>query len=153
MIKSKYFTQSELIEPTILEILRPSLCARLIKPDVVDRLDGLREEYERRVRFLIPNFKPMDYFIFINGDYCGQTFKYSGVRSKHCPEGAMHSAHKNGYAFDLKCLHLELLLDIILGMNFILGITRIENPEITVSRGWIHVEFGEIITEKLSIFP
>ena len=150
MIRSRYFKPHELIEPSILEVLKDETAMCLIGQFICDCLDTLRSEYEDAVRLAGRYNSAKDGWITINGNYYGQTFKYSGVRSKNCPIGAKHSKHKLGIAFDLKCLHLDLLLYLVKNHWGNYHVARIENPDITVPRGWLHVEFG--FGQELTIF-
>ena len=150
MIRSKYFRPHELIEPSILKLLKDELAMCLVGQFVCDSLDKLREEYEEAVRCAGDYNSPRDAWIVINGKWYGEKFQYSGVRSKTCKVVAKHSKHKIGIAFDLKCDHLDTLLWLIENHWENYNISRIENPDITVPRGWIHVEFG--FEEELKVF-
>ena len=142
MIRSKYFSPSELIEPSILEVLKDETAMCIVGQFICDCLYKLREDYEDAVKCADKYKSASDLWITINGNYHGSRFKYSGVRSKNCPIGAKYSKHKLGIAFDLKCTHLGILLYLIKNHWDSYYISRIENPEVTLHRGWIHVEFG-----------
>lgn len=152
MIKSKKFKPSELFEPSILEVLAEETAMELIGQVIIDNLDQLRLDYESMVIALCRYNNPSDVWITINGNYFGEIFKYSGVRSKDCPIGAEFSTHKKGNTFDLKCAHLDILLALVKTYSKLYQIKRIENPDVTVSRGWLHVEFSEMMVEDLIIF-
>ena len=113
-------------------------------------LDMLRIDYGEAVRLSGRFREPSDCWIHINGMYCGEIYQHSGLRSVDCAEGAEFSRHKNGNTFDLKCKHMDILLNLVLENWRTYSIERIESPEHTVFRGWLHVEYGK--SEELTIF-
>lgn len=152
MIKSKKFKPSELFEPSILEVVAEETAMELIGWVIVSNLDQLRLDYESMVRALGRYKNPSDVWITINGNYFGEIFKYSGVRSKDCPIGAEFSTHKKANTFDLKCAHLDILLALVKTYSKLYRIKRIENPDVTVSRGWLHIEFSRESVGDLVLF-
>lgn len=152
MIKAKKFTPSELFEPTILKVVTEETAMKMIGQVVIDNLDHLRIDYEEMVHALGRYTQPSDVWFTINGNYQGNLFSYSGVRSKDCLIGAKYSTHKDGTTFDIKCVHLDILLALVKTYSELYQIKRIENPDITVPRGWLHIEFSELSTGTLLIF-
>lgn len=152
MIKAKKFTPSELIEPSILKVVTEEAAMKLIGQVVIDNLDHLRIDYEEMVHALGRYTQPSDVWFMINGNYGGELFQYSGVRSKDCPIGVEYSTHKDGTTFDIKCAHLDILLALVKTYSELYQIKRIENPNITILRGWIHIEFSENPVGTLLIF-
>ena len=146
---SKYFSPHELIQPSLFKRLTECALMKIIGTYNLSCLDMLRNDYEQAVR-LSGRFKEKaDCYIYINGNYCGQEFKYSGLRAIDAPY-AENSKHKNGNTFDLKCRHMSILLDLVLENWRTYSIERIESPEYTVFRGYLHTEFG--ISDELTIF-
>ena len=150
---SKYFGPKELIQPDLLEHLTVSALMHCIGQYNLTCLDILRSDYEGSVRASDRYKSECDKHIHINGLYNGQLFKHSGLRSLNCPEGAEHSHHKNGNTFDLKCAHIDILLGLILDNYKSYSISRIENPELTVFRGWIHCEFMASVGDLVIFNP
>lgn len=142
MKKCKYFTLDELFAPEITAICSESLLWASLPDYVKDGLDDLREDLRHPIYI---NSKKFD-------------FKYSGVRPKDCKIGAKYSAHKvrnNDFAFDLKTFdsqELLVLLELIKANHFAYNIKEIEDPGITVPRGWTHVCFSDEINGELEIF-
>lgn len=128
-IKSKYFKIQELVSPKILDVLTEEAAWKLIPYGVINGLDNLRRTYGAP--------------IWING----KGFTQSGIREKFSTTGAPRSNHKlytpHVCAFDLKCEDLNKLLKIIMDNNIGFGIVRIENPDITIAGGWIHIEISD----------
>ena len=152
MIKSKKFKPAELIEPTILEVISDELAMGLIGQIIIDNLDRLRIDYEAMVQAMGRYTQPSDVWFTMNGNYHGELFQYSGVRSKDCPIGAEYSSHKKANTFDIKCAHLDILVSLVKTYNKSYQIRRLENPDVTVPRGWLHVEFSEESVGDLIIF-
>jgi hypothetical protein len=138
----KYFTIGELVQPEIITALGAERCVDKIGWFVATGLDFIREDYEKEVKARGLFKSKSDAWIIINGRFGGMNFKYSGVRAPDCPIGAKFSKHKEWRAFDLKCNHLDVLVEIIKERHQFYGINRIENPEIT--KTWLHVEFGHV---------
>ena len=136
----KHFSIEELICPELLKKLSEPACWLLIPQIVQTSLDSLRDD--------------LGAGIFINGNYKGNTYKYSGVRTIDCPIGAKYSKHKireNVMAFDLKCEDFDKLDALIKADNRKYNITRLENPERTI--GWRHYEFSfKPIDKDLIVF-
>jgi hypothetical protein len=105
-------------------------------------LDALREK--------------LNHPIYINN--AGMGFDYSGVRPVGCKIGARWSGHK-GYrkevCWDLKTFdhhYLSALLEIIESDHKEYHIGKIEEPEKTMPRGWIHTTMVESPGSDLIIF-
>jgi hypothetical protein len=133
-LKSKYFKNSELFSREFLNICHPVLLERMIPDYAIASLDALRADFGQPIT--------------INGG----AWTYCGVRPLNCLQGAEKSKHKLGIAFDLHTKELQRLLDLILRDHVKYNICRIEQPKITVPRGWIHVEFDEPPVENFKIF-
>ena len=151
MLKSKYFTCKELVQSELIKIHGSEYCIERIGWFIIGGLDCLREDYEREVKKRGLYKRPKDAHIIINGRFgwFRKLFKYSGVRAKDCKVGAKYSRHKEWRAFDLKCYHFDVLVDLVLNNFEKYGIYRIENPART--KTWLHAEFGKNI-DKLLIF-
>ncbi len=147
----EHFKTRELIDPDILKVLSDNACMRLIGHEVTRLLDRLRCDYEGAVRAIGLYQTRYDIIININGYCYDRLFKHSGLRSKDCKEGAEDSRHKDGNVFDLKCKHIKILLFLIEEYNEQYGVYKIENPNLTTPRGYIHAEFGDTL-EELQIF-
>ena len=125
---------------------------KMIGQIIIDNLDQLRIDYEEMVHALGLYKQPSDVWFNINGPYGGQIYRHSGVRVKDCIIGAQYSTHKNATTFDIKCTHLKVLLAIVKTYSKKYKIKRIEDPDITVPRGWMHIEFSEDEVPPLQIF-
>ena len=138
--KCKYFSIIELLASEILAICSESLCWQMITRKAKTGLDYLREDLGTP--------------IYINSKK--YNFNYSGVRPVNCKIGAKYSNHKNGDTFDLKTFdndELEVLHNLIIENWKEYSITRIENPEVTMPRGWLHVQFGDVSRQsELTVF-
>lgn len=152
-IKSKFFSVFELIQPSLLKVLSPQNCLKIIGRWRLRRLDLLRVDYEKEVRRRGLYRSVKDKYLHLNGTLWGKTYRYSGLRSLDCPEGAPKSKHKKGEAFDLKCLHLDVLLYLIRRNWKKYSIKRMENPNKTFHRGWLHIEIGSIGVRLYVFYP
>ena len=150
---SKFFKPRELIQPSLFAHLTEHALMKIIGSYNLSCLDMLRNDYGEAVRLSGRYKEPSDCFIHINGSYNGSIYQHSGLRAVDCPEGAEHSRHKNGNTFDLKCRHMDILLNLILENSMTYSIDRIENPELTVFRGWLHVEFSTYAKELIIFNP
>ena len=69
-----------------------------------------------------------------------------------CPEGANFSRHKLLHAditaFDVKSKELKKIEGIVRMHHKILGISRMEDPLVTMHRGWLHLEFSSQTYKK-----
>ncbi len=149
--ESKYFTPKELIQPSLFAHLTVSALMNIIGQYTLSCMDMLRQDYGEAVR-LSGRFKsPADCWVHINGIYGGEMYRHSGLRSVDCPEGSEDSNHKDGNVFDWKCRHMDILLNLVLDNWRTYSIGRLENPEITMSRGYLHLEFNSNV-EELKIF-
>jgi len=133
MYKCTHFDIEELVAPEILSVLGHTFAWRMIPEYALRSLDALREKLNAP--------------IYINNASMG--FDYSGVRPKGCKVGAKYSGHK-GYrgevCWDLKTFHhdtLMALLEVIESDNDLYNISKIEEPEKTTPRGWIHTTMVE----------
>jgi len=150
---SKYFKPSELIQPSLFAHLTTCALMNIIGQYTLTCLDILRQDYGEAVR-LSGRFKdPSDCWIHVNGMYNGEIYQHSGLRAVDCAEGAENSGHKNGNTFDLKCKHMDVLLNLIIENSSTYSIDRMENPEVTVFRGYLHVEFSPYAKELIVFNP
>jgi hypothetical protein len=150
MPTSKYFTPKELIQPSLFEHLTVEALMKSIGQFSLSCLDILREDYEGAVRASGRYRKHSDVTIHINGMYYGEEYKYSGLRSIDAPY-AKNSTHKNANTFDLKCKNMDILLSLVLNNCQAYSIARIEEPSVTVPRGYIHILF-DAFAKELEIF-
>ena len=151
IIKSKYFSLEELVQPSLIKVLNPQILLGIFTQWRLTKLDTLRADYEKEVKKRGLYKSARDKYIYINGKF-GNTFKHSGLRSLDCPEGAPKSKHKLGKAFDLKCRHLDVLLYLIRKNWKKYNIARLEKPSVTFKRGWLHIEILEKLGKKLYEF-
>lgn len=127
LYKSHFFKLSELLPPEYLGVMSPYHQELLVPCEIKRSLDFIRAMH--------------DYPIVVNT--ADGAFIYSGLRPVNCPVGAKNSTHKGyqeRFAFDLKSKHLDKLLEIIKKHYRIFRIVRIENPNITMPKGYIHIE-------------
>lgn len=82
----------------------------------------------------------------------GGSVQYRGWREPNCPVGAPRSRHKSGVAFDLHSADLLGLLDLIMGCAPAIGILRLEEPKITLPKGYLHIEFTGAPVVKIRVF-
>ena len=136
----KHFDIEELVSPVLLKKLSEDACWLLIPSSVQLALDALRDDFGAP--------------IYINGPYKGNIYKNSGVRALDCGMGATYSKHKitsKEMAFDLKCDNMDSLIELVKKNHKKYGISRIENPEITLN--WLHAEFSfKPVLSDLKIF-
>ncbi len=128
--KCDHFDIEELICPEILYVCSEIVCWRLISNFAKRGLDRLRDDLGQA--------------IYINSVSHG--FYYSGVRNIDCKIGAKYSKHKEGTTFDLKTFDKEALIvlyDLIIANWKDYSVVRLEDPELTMKRGWLHVQFGD----------
>jgi len=124
LIKSRFFSISELICPEILEVLTEEAAWRLIPYSTILSLDLLRSMYGGP--------------IYING----KGLTHCGVRCKCTTVGARHSRHKlyeyESTAFDLHCDDMGKLRAIIEANSIQLQIDKVEDYASTAS--WTHIQ-------------
>ena len=124
---SEYFAPQELVPPTIFEELGARSYS-LFEEKVLQQLDRLRADYGKSLK--------------INDWSNGGRYSESGLREITTTTGAKKSAHKFGYAFDIKhydSSSLQPLRDFIKARAETYGIKRVENFDKTPT--WIHLEF------------
>ena len=123
--ESVFFTKTELLPPSLLTYLSPQLQAMILPERVLRTLDFLRTLVGTPI--IINDAKN----------------KIKGIRANNEPKGAKESTHK-GYqgrqGVDVSCADLPLLLELIKAHYKVLLIKRIENPAITMPKGYIHIE-------------
>lgn len=153
MAKSRYFAPKELIQAELLTQYGAEYCMDKIGQTTLDALDALRYDYQRAVELLGKDKSSKDIQIIINGTwgFLRKKFKYSGVRSVDCKIGALNSAHKKYRAFDLKCLHIDILIKLVKENSKVYKISRIENPLVT--KTWLHCEFSPFPDELIIFNP
>lgn len=123
-----FFTAKELVDKPTFEMYGER-ALNLFEPIILKRLNKLREEFNAP--------------IFINDHK--MNLQFCGLRSLDCPIGARRSAHKEGRAFDLHAsdvVDLRRLLYLVRGAPKRFFISRLENPQITFPKNYLHVEFS-----------
>ena len=111
----------------------------LFDKEILTQLDDFREAYGRSLR--------------INDWHTGGQYKESGLREIQTKTGARKSAHKFGYAFDVKHFdrsELTALRDFIKDRGAEFGISRVENFDKTPS--WCHIEFSKEEVKEIYFF-
>lgn len=111
----------------------------LFDKKILTQLDDFREAYGRSLR--------------INDWHTGGQYKESGLREIQTKTGARKSAHKFGYAFDVKHFDrsdLTALRDFIKERGAEFGISRVENFDKTPS--WCHIEFSKEEVKEIYFF-
>jgi hypothetical protein len=136
------FDHTELVEPSIYNILSRDACFELVGLNRLISLNLLRSDYEDAVRSRYPSCKPVECAIVINGMWYGVKYIYSGVRADSCIIGVNGSSHKQCIAYDLKSRHMDILLMLIRVNYKKYSISRIESPNVTMGKGYLHAEFN-----------
>jgi hypothetical protein len=133
----RHFRPQELVPKALFELMGNG-SLRCFDREVLQALDALRAYHDRPVT--------------INTWHTGGTHQWRGFRSVSCPVGAVQSRHKLGVAFDLAGPHLQMLLEQVLEHGRSFRIHRLEEPKVTMPRGYIHVEFGPDVPKFVKVF-
>lgn len=137
------FDHTELVCQSISSVLSREACFELVGNYRLLNLNSLRKDYAAAVLSRYPNCKPVEYSIVINGMWKGVKYIYSGVRPENCIVGANRSSHKRCEAYDLKARHMDILLMIIRINYRKYSIFRLEHPDTTMPKGYLHTEFDD----------
>lgn len=136
--KTTNFIVQELVTPKTYEKLG-EYAFKLFEEKALQSLDKLRDDYGKALK--------------INDWSSGGKYSESGLRDIHTSTGASRSAHKFGYAFDLKHYdgsNIKPLQDFIKKVGASYGIKRVEAFSHTPS--WVHVEFTSDFVESIYFF-
>jgi hypothetical protein len=133
----KYFKLEELIDRATFYLYGEDAW-KLLNPDALDALDGIREFFNSPVT--------------VNNWFGGGPFQYRGYRSENCPVGAKGSYHKRGMAFDLdvKGKDADEVRKIILDNQENPLLQKIQRMEANVI--WVHFDTGKIPNGKKRIY-
>lgn len=126
MYKCKYFEIEELAHPDIINAIGEHNTWLRLDEFCLRDLDKIRKKWGG--------------IIYINQG----KFDSRGMRPPHDPDGAFWSVHKQGKAFDLVPAdgRADELFDLIVRMIIdgeLDAINTLEDKNITVNRGWVHV--------------
>jgi hypothetical protein len=150
--KDNKFDHNELVEPSISSLLTVGACFELVGLHRLKMLNLLRKDYEIAVRSRYPNCKPVECVIVINGMWKGVKYIYSGVRASNCIVGVNGSKHKICEGYDPKARHMDILLMLIRVNYKKYSINRIENTDVTMQKGYLHIEILEEFSDEYELY-
>ena len=136
--KTKNFIIQELVTPSTFDKLG-EYAFKLFDEKALQSLDKLRNDYGKALK--------------INDWVNGGRYSESGLRDIHTNTGASKSAHKFGYAFDLKHYDgsdIKPLQEFIRKFGSTYGIKRVEAFSHTPT--WVHIEFTSEFVESIYFF-
>jgi len=140
MYKTKHFRIEELCHPDIIEAVGEHNCWLRLDEFCLRDLDKIRKKWNDPIT--------------INAG----KFDSRGLRPPNDPDGAFHSVHKQGKAFDLvpRSGGASDLFDLIVRMiadGDLDAFNTLEHKSFTVHRGWIHVACMNTEKRPLIIKP
>ena len=127
-----YFDAQELLPPEVYS-LTGNGGLRLFDTDILQSLDAFRDYCQ--FPFTINTWREV-------GAGSKMAMCYRGYRPPSCKIGAPMSGHKKGVCFDISCSNLDYLAELVVKAGRSFRITRMENPKITIPKGYIHLEFA-----------
>jgi len=135
--KPKYFKVKELVSPEHYDLLGEGALS-LFHPHTLRMLDSLRQAYGKSIT--INNY--------------AKGYRESGLRHLTTKTGALRSAHKKAYAFDLKAYNMNSLRAFLKERSQDFFISRIENFDKTKGKNqdWCHIEISTELVEKTKYF-